>query len=223
MYNQQRALREQDRAAAAGILRQQELQRQANARLQQQLADLEQSSPQDERAVSQAQFLEQLRRTRAAREATLMPLAGASERFAQDLTAGMAENEARAQRIAELMASVDAPVMQRRAESEQFGRLATDIGQIGRASRGEDFLTRLRMSAIRPNPWIQMGAQMGQSYANYLATRPGLDPILRDPGALASQTNAAVAETIGAPELLRPSMPKPYGGPYTWLTGGRRG
>jgi hypothetical protein len=74
-----------------------------------------------------------------------------------------------ARRAAGLLSRIDAPGRQRQREGFGFGRLASDLGTIGRASAGDDFLTQLRLRGIRENPWRQAAASVLQNYGGFLA------------------------------------------------------
>lgn len=171
--NAEHTARKQDQAASAGIRAQSVKQRQADQRVSEELDTVENSNAETARATSQEQFMDQLRRTRAQADGSIPAIAGASDRYAQDVTANSAGSDAQASRIADLMSRINAPSLQRQQESQGFGRLATDIGQIGRASAGEDFLTQLRVRSIRNNPWVDALASTGSAYAGGMAGNGG--------------------------------------------------
>src|SRR5690606_13823221 len=92
------------------------------------------------------------------------------DRFAQDLEDSARDSDSMAERVASLMARIDAPTLQRQREGRSFGRLATDLGQIARFSAGDDFLTQLRLRGIRENPWVMAGASVASGVGSGMAS-----------------------------------------------------
>lgn len=168
--NSENAARRADRIAAQGIRQQGVRQRQIDSRVDQEIDRVAGSDPEMQRQAAQAQFMEQLRRSRAAaRGAPGVP--GASSRYDEELLAGDAAVDSTAARVADLMARTNAPLLQRERELQGFDRLRSDVGMIGRAAAGDDFLNQLRVRGVRPNPWVDAAAQIAQGYARGRALR----------------------------------------------------
>lgn len=172
-YNQDRALRKQDRAAAEGLRRQAEMQRQASGRAMQHIGEFAQSSPAAEQRQSADAYMNAIRAARPSTEGSLQAGPGAAPaRFAEDVSAGRdllaTEGAGRASR----MATIDAPMLQRLREGQQFNTAATDIGELERRSQAEDFLTRLRVSGIRPNPWVGAASSIARGVGGAMALMP---------------------------------------------------
>lgn len=169
-YETDRTAKKQDRAAALGIRQQAERQRQADQRVNRELQQIKQSDAEAERAAANEQFVQQLQRNRAVAGGALPNVAGASDRFAQDLEKSTEDSDSMAERVAALMARIDAPTLQRQREGRAMGRLATDLGQIARLSAGDDFLAQLRLRGIRENPWVMAGASIAQGAGSSMAS-----------------------------------------------------
>lgn len=150
----------QDREAAAGIRQQGATQRQADERVNAELAQLEGSSPEQERRASQDAFMQELQRSRATAASSMPGVAGASGRYGSDLVAADAAATGTAAKVADLMARINAPALQRQREGSSFGRAGSDLNVLGRRSAGDDFITQLRARSIRANPWITAGGQV---------------------------------------------------------------
>lgn len=163
-YNTQRTARRQDSAAADSIRNQSRIQRQADERVNQEVAELEGSTAADERRQRLGEYMQQLRAGDAGLTAGLTPSIG-SDAFREDSAAAADAVRSGAGRTAGLMSRIDAAGMQRQGEGFGYGRLATDIGLIGRRSRGQEFMDSLRMRSIQRNPWIDAGASVLQSAA----------------------------------------------------------
>lgn len=167
-YNTNQTMRRQDRAAADSIRYQSRLQREADARVNQEVQSLEASTAEDERAQRLSQYMDTLRAGDANLTAGLTPGVG-SEAFREDSAAAADAVRSGAGRTAGLMSRIDAAQMQRQGEGFGYGRLATDIGLIGRRSQGQAFMDDLRMRSIQRNPWIDAGAAVLQGMAGGLA------------------------------------------------------
>lgn len=167
VYNNVNTARKQDAAAAEGIRAQGVKQREANALVDKQLSELATSNADDERQTAQDQFLAQLRKTRQAADGSMPTVAGASDRYTQDVNDRSANASAQAERTADLMSRINAPMMQRQGEAQQSGRLASDIGRVGQDSKMQDFLTQLRIKGINKNPYVSALSGLGNAYAGY--------------------------------------------------------
>lgn len=215
-YNQQRALSKQDKAAAQGIRQQSELQRQASGRTMQHVDEFARSDPSAEQAQSLDGFMNALRASQNSTEGSLRPVAGANPRFAEDVAASRQglgqESAARAGR----MSAIDAPMLQRLRERQQFNTAATDIGELGRQSDATDFLTRLRVNSIQPNPWLGAAAGIMQGAGTGMAM--GLGAKAAPSLAGAPTTAAAVSPTGMTADML--ARLKKAQNPFAHLPGG---
>lgn len=166
VQNERSTLKRQDAQAATGIRNQAAKQREADARVDQQVQEISQSTAADERAEALGSYMDTLRRNRGTSEAGLDGAVG-GDAFRADSAAAAQGVQQYGQQNAELMARIDAPGMQRRNEAFGYGRTATDLSLLGRESAGQAFIDELRLKAIRKNPWIDaaagvaMGAAMG--------------------------------------------------------------
>lgn len=159
-YGNNQALRSQDREAAAGIMRQAALQRQAQSGVADTIQKVAQADPKAIAAKQNATYVDALRRAAATQKGPISKVGGASDRYnadagaAQDATAKFGTDQAA------LMARTDAPQLQRMQESQQIGREATNLGLLNDTSSAQAYLTKLRTAAIQPNPWIQGGGAL---------------------------------------------------------------
>ncbi len=199
--NNQAALRRQDRQAAEGIRRQGEIQRGANERVGAQIEDIATSTGETERAQALEGFLDALRVADSTTTGALPTVPGANQRFAESVEANTAalrgEGEARAGRLAR----IDAPRFQRIREQGRVGRTASDLGELGRQSRAEDFLTQLRVASEQPNEFINaLGSIMqgagsvialGGGGLNFLKGGPNLSKLAEAGTLIDSPTTAA--------------------------------
>ena len=164
-YNQQRTLKKQDRSAAEGLRRQQQIQREADARVAQQIQQQAQSTAAPDRAQNEAEMLAAIQGAQARARRNLQGQGAVSQDYRQAANDASAGAQDYASQVASLLSVVDAASQQRQREGFQFGDLATDIGVINRRSRGQAHVDDLRTRSIRPNPWIDAAASamMGAS------------------------------------------------------------
>lgn len=182
--NQQRTLKKQDRAAAAGIRSQAAGRREAASKVNERIAELDRANPQDVARGRLAEYMTALRRNQPSAEGSLPDVAGASSRFDTDVAAARADTRGEAETTAGRLSRMDAPGIQRQGESIRTAELARDIGEIGRQSGAQDYLTRLKIRGIRANPWIDAIASLGQGYAIGKAGKPAATGGSKDIGSL---------------------------------------
>lgn len=171
-YNQNQALKKQDAATAAGIRQNALLQQQANARVNQVVQQQAQSNPAQITADRNAQYLDALRQNQQLAQQRLLR-SGLGQAYAQRAAANQGAENDYAQRMANLMAQADAPGLQRQQEAFNFGDLGTDIGVLNDQSRGNQFVTGLKVKGIQPNPLLGALAQGGQTYLGMLGRGGG--------------------------------------------------
>lgn len=182
VYAGREAAKEQDEAAAQGIRVQAGKQREADARVAQEVQNLENSTPEDSRRQATDAFMQQLKRTRAQSQGSDQVGAVSDEYTSGSTQANTDISKFGADR-AGLLGRINAPGLQRQAETVSMGRANTDLGLIKRAAAGDQFLTQLRQQSIRANPWLVAGGQVlggvGQGMASWNGTQvtPGTEPL----------------------------------------------
>lgn len=171
--NEQNALKRQDRQAAEGIRRQGELSRKSNMRVNDQVQDIAGSTGEAERAQSLEGFLNALRQSDESATGGLPGVAGANARYAEDVEAGRSKVRTEGTERAGRLSRIDAPLYQRMNEGHRVGRTAQDVGELGRQSTAEDYLTRLRVAAEQPNALIGALAKTLQGVGSGLTMGAG--------------------------------------------------
>lgn len=171
--NNQAAESRRQQELEASIRAQQMKQREADAMVNNEIQKVAASTPEADRAAAQQDFLTQLRRTRAS-EVGGNPAAGAvSDDYTSDLSGAQANVIDFGKRSADIASRISAPGRQRMREGVSSNRLNTQLGRIARESSGNDFLTRLRMQAMQPNPWVDAAAGIAQGAASGMAANGG--------------------------------------------------
>jgi len=126
------------------------------------------STDADERSSSLARFTQAIQAHKGDATRGLQAQGNVSDAYKQagsDAALGITDYGGK---IAGLLSSMDAPIQQRQNDALVRGRYATDIDQIRRFSDGDDYLARLRLRGIRPNPWVSaIGAMAGAYGSNY--------------------------------------------------------
>ncbi len=171
-YNQDRAHRRQSRQLRHGLTQQQARQSEADASLGDLMSAMEGSGPADDRASLNDAYMQQLMRTRRMQTGAIPTLDGASSRYAADAAGASTDIGQYGARLSDIMARADAPILQRQGEQQLMARTASDIQGVARGAQSDDFLTRLRASQMRPNPWVAFMADLA---ARAGANWPGED------------------------------------------------
>lgn len=169
------ALRRKDRDTAAGILRQADLSRQANAKVSKNIQQLEQSNPNEDITKRQAVYLDALRRAQPAANQSLPVAAGGSQRFAEDVSNAQGATAGEAATSANLMARIDAPGIQRTREGQMAGDTLSQLSMLDDQSKHDAFLTQLRASMERPNQLLMGAGALAKGYGSARAVNGALD------------------------------------------------
>lgn len=153
-YNTQRTADKADRTAAAGIRSQAARQREADARVNQVIDQQSSSSPDAAKMDTLAQYMQGLRAAEAGAGRGIQQ-AGATSTAAQQAAADAALGvSSYGGKMADYMAAMDAPGLQRRAEAVNMARGGSDIERIANFAGGDQFLTQMRLDGVRRNPWL---------------------------------------------------------------------
>lgn len=152
-----RVARKQDEQDSMALLNQQRKQQKADRKVNEEVTELEGSDAQGERAERLDAYMQGLARSRRGMESGTNPAFGSGTFKADAAEAGKDVQQAGADNAA-LVARMDAPGLQRQNEQFGYGRLATDLGLIGRESQGQRFIDELRMRAIRRRPEVDFAA-----------------------------------------------------------------
>jgi hypothetical protein len=172
-YNSEQTAKRQDNQAAAGLIEQGRKQKQADAKVNDEVQKLQGSNATDERAAALQNYMTTLQRGKQTAQAGLnTPNIGGS---AFQASSAQAANDVQfnAANTAGLMSRIDAPGMQRQGEGFDYGNLATDLSLISREAQGDDYLNQLRIRSIRRNPWIDAAAAGANGYASAYSSKGG--------------------------------------------------
>lgn len=156
-YNTSRTAKKQDSALADSIRNQSKLQREQDARVNEEVGKLGNSTMEESRQKRMGQFMQQLSRNRSAAVTGNASGVG-GDAFQSDIAAASDDVMTEAGKTADQLAAIDAPGMQRQAEGTSMGRLATDTELLKRRSQGQSFMDELRLKAIRRNPWLDFAS-----------------------------------------------------------------
>lgn len=163
-YNQYKTAKKQDKYAAQGIAKQGEIQRKANAKTNEQLDVLEGSNADDEYGTRYGQIQDQLRKK------AQFALAGIQNTGGGDAVTSMAEaGRGKAvdygDFINQAVSGIDAPTLQRQGERFMYGDTESALNSLRRDSAQQDYLTRLRIQGVKPNPLLSMLSTGLSAYA----------------------------------------------------------
>lgn len=152
-YNTNRRAKKQDQAIAEGIRQKSRVQRQADAKIGEELSQLERSTSAPEQASTMAQYQNAIRGTEQQARAG-QALAGLSREY--DAASGAAQGRTNnyLNQVIDSLSRIDAPGLQRQREGLRFADLGTDLRVLGREAEGIDYLANMRARGVRRNPYI---------------------------------------------------------------------
>jgi F0F1-type ATP synthase membrane subunit b/b' len=167
--NEHQVAQQQDEQAAQGIRIQAADQQKADDQVGQNIKNLQQSTPETARANAASAFLSQLRRnsTAAIGSGTVK---GGSARYNTDVNDASQNVLNYGANLADTQSRIMAPQLQRQQEGQNAQQLASNIGEIGRQSAANEFLTKLRMRGVVPNPWVDAASSSLSGYSGALAS-----------------------------------------------------
>jgi hypothetical protein len=170
--NQMISGRRQDRAAAAGLRRQGELQREGSQSVRERIAEVGRSDPAAERAEALEGFLNTLRGAEDITGAGTDPLGIGGERFAERVAGGEAQTRQEGREAASRESIISGAINQRRRETGRTGDLINALREVGTRSQAEDFITQLRVASKRPNELVNMLGSVLEGAGSIAALKP---------------------------------------------------
>lgn len=153
--NQRNMLKKQDAQAAEGIRGQAANQREASARINRTISDIGKSDSGKAKKTAGKQYLDQVQRSLAQANAGLTAR-GLSSEFDERAGGAAASNVGFGNETADLLARMDAPVLQRQAEGNAVGDTGMDLSRIGGNVQGDQFVNNMKIQGIRKNPYVDI-------------------------------------------------------------------
>jgi hypothetical protein len=173
-YSSNQQMRKQDSIAAQGIRDQQANQSQAQAGVAKTIQKVGANNAATEaanKAATQSQYLDALRRAAPVQDASQTATPGASSRYAKQVVDAQAANRQFGATQAGLLARTDAPQLTQLQDQQTLGDEATKLGLLNDTSNNQNNLTKLRVGAVQQSPWLTAagallnGASAGASTA----------------------------------------------------------
>jgi hypothetical protein len=164
-YNTEKTAERQDKSAAAGIRAQSQKQQSADARIAELVQKQSQSNSQDEQKGQMDAYLQTLQQGQQANGIN-QGVGGFSQQYRDDAATAEAGLQEFGTQRAGLLSRIEAPRLQRQNEGILFNDAATDIGMIGRDSRGQAFIDQLKLNAIKRDPWLDAFSSIAGGYAS---------------------------------------------------------
>lgn len=195
--NQAKANNDQQRIADDARRRADDINRKASQRVSDETQQIKVSNPNAEQQSAQQSFMDALKRAQVQNGGDALTGRG-SDRYADDL--GLARTAAGAEgaRTANVLSRIDAPQLQRTRENVGLANTGTDLQLLQNQSRGNDFLTQLRLARARPDAGIDALASLGGGLALSSAKRMKPPPGRYATGVAPGLVNAFDTSTAGA-------------------------
>lgn len=173
---QERKVRnDQDRIAAEGILRQAQLNREADARVAQTTQKIASSNADTEVSSNRAKYADALRKNMMTRQSAVPTAGNVSSRYSEDAADASGAIESDAAKLSDLTAAIEAPAAQRTREGVEMNNANVDLSLLKSRAASQDYLTRLRMAMQRPNDALMAGGQLLSGAGGAIAAGGGLD------------------------------------------------
>lgn len=157
-YNTEQTAKRQDRQAAQSILDQTNIQKKANARVQQTIQQTQASTAADARAQRLSDYMQTLNQAKGRTTAGLTNPVVGGQAFQADSAAAANQAENYGEQTAGLLSRIDAPGVQRQQEGFDYGQLATDLSALQNQSAGQAFLDKIKQASIRRNAKLDLAA-----------------------------------------------------------------
>lgn len=152
--NNRNMAKRQDNELAAQLMRSSAKQKQADAKVNEAIAKTGASTGESERGTVLSQYLSQLNRAKGATMGGLTDMPAANDAYRRDAANAALGLEETGKNRAELFSTLDAALLQRQNEAELRRDTGSDLDVLAGDVAADDYLTRLRLRGIRPNPYL---------------------------------------------------------------------
>ncbi len=163
-YNTNRVAKKQDQAVAQGIREKARVQRNADAKIAEELTSLEKSTSADEQQTTLGQYQDALRGTERQAQAG-QALAGLSKEYDAATSAAQGRTSDYLSQVVNSLSRIDAAGLQRQGEGMRMADLGTNLSVLGREAGGIDYLANMRAQGVRRDPAIDAFAAGLNAYA----------------------------------------------------------
>lgn len=174
--NQRNIAKKHEQVANRGIAQQASRQREADQRVNAEIAAQARSSPEEERAASLAAFTEQLAAAKPAAAGTASNSVVGSDRYQTDSKAADAAIQNYGAKRADITSRIRAPLDQRDNEGISRRKTAGDLAGIQRNAQGDAWLNQLLAQSIKGNTGLEVGGQLATAAAMASAGSAGSTP-----------------------------------------------
>lgn len=157
MEQQKQVARKQDNQLAAQLRQQSASEDKVRGRTQQFIQQQQQDTTAPQKQQAQTQLDTALKANAAMAQAPSQSMVGnvsdAYKKASQDAALGVAQY---GQNRATTIAGMEAPALNRQANVRNIANFGTDVNQINRQQRSQDYLDQMKLNSIHANPWVSM-------------------------------------------------------------------
>jgi hypothetical protein len=155
-YAQSQQLKKQDSIAAQGIVKQGQLNNQANNDVKQNVATVAQSNAKTQAASAAqlASYQKALQAGTAQTSAADPNIAGSSKAYKAEQTQSKASAQDYVNAIANSAATTNGTQLERVGENQDMGQTAQNLSDLTRQSNEQSYVTKLQIQATKANPWL---------------------------------------------------------------------
>ena len=194
-YAQNQVLKQQNDAAAAGIIKQGQIQKSAEDTTAETTAKIASSTPAQQTAQQLASFQKAIQQSAPEQGSASPNVPGASKAYtATQATAGAGAQDYLS-KIAGSAAVTEGTQLERVQEGQLLGATATQLGGLQQQSNEQSYLTKLQIQSAQANPWVTaLGSVLkGVGAVGSMAAGASSVPSVAQAGADAATANASTA------------------------------
>lgn len=193
--NQHSIAQKQESIQNKGIAQQASRQREADERVNREIAAQTRSTPEEEKAASLGAFTDQLAKAKSTAAGPGDAFTG-SDRYQTDSAAGKSAIANYGAQQADLQSKILAPQFQRQREGVSRLRTAGDLGGIKRNAEGDAWINQLLASSVHGNPALEIGGALATGASQAMAAGAGSIPSSAETHAMLAPSRNAFDEML---------------------------
>lgn len=197
-YATAQQLKKQDSIAAEGIMKQGQLQQQAERDVGSNIKSAAQSTAdvQKKTASQLSAYTKAIQAGSSAAGATNPSVPGASKAFKEAQGQAVAGANKYVGDIASSAATTQGTGLERVQEGERMAETATQLGDLSRQSNEQNYVTKLQVQATQANPWLKAAGTLLQGAGMGYGMYAGWAGAAGKAGSMASQETAALDSAV---------------------------
>lgn len=212
-YAQNQVLKKQNDAAAAGIIAQGNLQKNAESQVSGTTKTIANETPQATSAAQLASFQKALAQETPNSNAADPSVPGASKAFKAEQGVATGDASKYVNAIAGSAATTEGTQLERVQEGQQLGNQASSLGLLSQQSNEQSYLTKLQIQSQQANPWLTALSTGLKAYGAIGSMGSGVGNVASSLAADAATPATSFDAGGGYTGTFGGAAPTPYAGP----------